>query len=44
MFEEYDDEAALQAHQAADAYQAVAKRVSELASSFDIDFLHELHP
>lgn len=44
VFEEYDNEAALQAHQAADAYQAVEKRVSELASSFDIDFLHELHP
>lgn len=44
VFEEYENEAALQAHQAADAYQAVEKRVSELASSFDIDFLHELHP
>lgn len=44
MTEEYADEAAFEAHKAGAEFQALFKKVDELTSTFDFQFLHELHP
>ncbi|WFD21081.1 hypothetical protein MCAP1_003338 [Malassezia caprae] len=44
VYEEYADEAAFEAHKASPEFQALFQKVGELTSTFDFQFLHELHP
>ena len=43
VFEEYDSAAALEAHQAGDAYQALVPVASEL-QTFDFKFFNQVYP